>query len=250
MKEVKEPVIRIFDDSPQLAEYAAMEFELAASLYAAEKREFAVALSGGATPALFFQILAAKRVDWDRVHLYWGDERCVPPDHENSNYLMTRLTLLGKIDIPEENIHRIRGEDAPGEEAVRYAGEIRRTVAPGEGAVPGFDWIILGLGTDGHTASIFPGFELQPEPGNVCAVAIHPETGQERITLTLQVINNARRVTFLAAGRNKASVAETILSRKGRYLDFPASRVNPRLGSLEWFLDREAAGNLRFQIDD
>jgi 6-phosphogluconolactonase len=248
MKELKEPLVRIFDDPPQLAEFTAMEFERAVSQSAAEARNFSVALSGGSTPALFFQHLAAKRVDWACVQLYWGDERCVPPDHRDSNYLMTRRMLLDKIDIPDENVHRIRGEDAPDEESVRYAGEIRRTLSPGEGLVPGFDWIILGLGTDGHTASIFPGFELRADPHNVCAVATHPETGQERITLTLPVINNARRVTFMAAGLSKAPVVEAILSRRERYLDFPASRVNPRRGSLEWLLDHDASWE--FAISD
>ncbi len=238
------PEIRVFDDSPQLAEYTAIEFERSSCQASSSNRDFSVALSGGSTPALFFQHLSVKKVDWERVHLYWGDERCVPPDHAESNYLMTRRMLLDEAGVPERNVHRIRGEAPPGEEAARYAEEIRRTVDIGENDLPRFDWIILGLGTDGHTASIFPGFELRPEPGNVCAVAAHPESGQERITLTLPVINNARRVTFLAAGVSKAPVVEAILNRTGRYLDFPASRVNPRQGALEWFLDTDAAGKL------
>ena len=244
MNNLEKPEVRIFSDKVQLGDFAALEFEAAVKKSAEENRSFSVALSGGSTPALFFQSLSTKQVDWNYVHIYWGDERCVPPDHKDSNYLMTRLILLDKIDIPGENVHRIRGEETPGGEVIRYAGEILRSVNTGDGDIPRFDWIVLGMGSDGHTASIFPGFKLQSDPHNVCAVATHPETGQERITLTLPVINNARRVIFMAAGIGKAPVVSAILNKTRGYLDFPAARVNPAHGSLEWFLDTEAAGEL------
>ncbi|MFH1964621.1 MAG: 6-phosphogluconolactonase, partial [Acidobacteriota bacterium] len=145
---MKKPKVRKFRDKFQLAEAAALEFEAVALNASAKKKIFSVALSGGSTPALFFQNLSVKQIDWNYVHLYWGDERCVPPDHGDSNYLMTRRLLLDKISIPEWNVHRIRGEDVPAEEASRYAGEILRTVSPGDGGVPRFDWIFLGLGSD------------------------------------------------------------------------------------------------------
>ncbi len=241
MNNLKKPEVRIFKNKLQLGEFAAREFEVAAKKYADESRNFSVALSGGSTPALFFQALSTKQIDWDYVQIFWGDERCVSPDHQDSNYLMTRLLLLDKIDIPEGNVHRIRGEGVPGEEAARYSDEILRSAAAGDEDIPRFDWIVLGMGSDGHTASIFPGFRLRAKSQGVCAVAAHPETGQERITFTLPVINNARRVSFMVAGISKAPVVSSILNKTGGYLDFPAARVNPTQGFLEWFLDAEAA---------
>ncbi len=243
INEIKKPRVRKFRDKFQLAEAAALEFEVAVLNASIGKKNFSVALSGGSTPALLFQNLSVKQIDWNYVHLYWGDERCVPPDHGDSNYFMTRRLLLDKITIPELNVHRIRGEDAPEEEASRYAGEILRTVSPGNGGVPRFDWILLGLGSDGHTASLFPGYKLRSDSDSICAVGRHPETGQERITLTLPVINNARRVSFLVAGSGKAPVVSAIMNENANYLDFPAAHVNPAHGTLEWFLEREASGN-------
>jgi 6-phosphogluconolactonase len=246
MNEMNKPNIRVFKDKFQLAEAAALDFEAAVLSASTDNRIFTVALSGGSTPALLFENLSVKTIDWTSVHLYWGDERCVSPDHGDSNYLMTRRTLLDKINIPVPNIHRIRGEDDPVGEASRYAGEILQTVLPGDEGNPRFDWIFLGLGEDGHTASVFPGDELHP--GSICAVASHPETGQKRITLTLPVINNSRCVSFLVAGNSKARVVSAILNENADYLEFPAAHVNPDPGILEWFLDLEAAGELT--IDD
>ena len=169
---------------------------------------------------------------------------CVPPENPESNYLMTRRTLLDKVSIPEANIHRIRGEEDPAAEAARYAKVIAGNVAGGSEGLPAFDWIFLGLGTDGHTASIFPGAGLQPDPLGICAVIRHPETGQERITLTMPVINNAARITFLTSGSGKAGVVKELLEGKDGARAYPASRVNPYQGALEWYLDREAAGEL------
>jgi len=246
MNDMNKPEIRIFKDKFQLAEAAALDFEAAVLNASTDNKIFTVALSGGSTPALLFEKLSVKPIDWTSVHLYWGDERCVSPDHGDSNYLMTRRTLLDKINIPVPNVHRIRGEDDPAGEASRYAGEILQTVLPGDEGIPRFDWIFLGLGEDGHTASVFPGDELHPD--SVCAVASHPGTGQKRITITLPVINNARRVSFLVAGNSKAKVVSAIMNENADYLDFPAAYVNPAPGILEWFLDLEAAGELT--LDD
>ena len=242
MNEARTPGIRIFQDEKHLAAAAADEFEQAVSRAFSWNRNLAVALSGGSTPALFFRFLARRKIEWSHVHLFWGDERCVPPDNIESNYLMTRKELLDRISIPGENIHRIRGEEPPGEEAVRYSEEIIKTVPATGRGLPGFDWILLGLGADGHTASIFPGFKMQPDPSTLCAIARHPVTGQERITLTLPVINNARRVSFLAAGSGKAETVASILEKKEGFFDFPAAHVIPVHGTLEWLLD-EASGS-------
>ena len=145
-----------------------------------------VALSGGSTPKIVFDELAARDLsekDWKKVHLYWGDERCVPPEDSESNYKMTVEHLLSKIEIPEENIHRIQGESAPREEAERYS-EVLKKELPETYDLPQFDLIILGMGDDGHTASIFP-YEIGLwNADQFCEVAEHPETGQKRITIT------------------------------------------------------------------
>lgn len=210
-------------------------------------RPFRVALSGGSTPRLLFEGLARPenrgQVDWTRVHLFWGDERCVPPDHPESNYNLVRQTLLEHIAIPDENVHRIRGEDDPETEARRYAEELRRAFGIGPGTIPRFDWIFLGMGGDGHTASLFPGQGDVLESKELCAVAVQPESGQKRITLTLTVLNHAVRVSFLVTGAGKADMLERVLHDPKRRELYPAARVQAE--STEWWVDREAARRLQ-----
>jgi 6-phosphogluconolactonase len=207
------------------------------------QKEVHIALSGGSTPRIIFEELAAnyrESIPWSRIHFYWGDERCVPPGHPESNYGMTREHLLSQIHMPEENIHRVMGENPPEEEAARYAGLLGE-ILPKKYRVPNFDLVILGLGEDGHTASIFPHEISLWEASAYCEVASHPESGQKRITLTGKVINNATRVAFLVTGAGKAEKVQEILQQKGNYERYPASRVAPRSGNLFWFLDKEAA---------
>jgi len=243
-KYISLPGVRILNDKTALAEALSDEFESASSRAAENNRKMCVALSGGSTPALFFRSLAARAIDWESIHFYWGDERCVPPENIESNYLMTTRELLDRIQIPPENIHRVRGETDPDREAERYAREITRNLPSNSQGIPVFDWIILGLGDDGHTASIFPGFKLRPSEGSLCAVAGHPETGQERITFTLPLINSARRVSFLVSGEGKSGIVASIVQKTGDYLQFPAAHVLPQKGILEWFLDREAGSGI------
>lgn len=205
-----------------------------------------VALSGGNSPRKIFDHLAEKygeEIDWNTVHIYWVDERCVHPLNEESNYKMTRDHLLSKVSIPEENIHRMRGEDHPDQEAKRY-GELLEKQLPEENGVPEFDLIVLGLGDDGHTASIFPdSIELWDSEEN-CAVATHPESGQKRVTLTGKVINTAQAVVFLVTGESKAPIVREITRHQGEYKKYPASLVNPDTPDFIWFLDSEAAKEL------
>lgn len=208
--------------------------------------EVHIALSGGSTPKVVFDELAADfhdSIDWAKVHLYWGDERCVPPNDDESNYKMTVDHLLSKIEMPEENIHRIHGEDIPGEEAIRYS-EILKSRLPLYDGIPQFDLIILGMGDDGHTASIFPYNIHLWDSVNVCEVAIHPDSGQERITITGKVINNAKKVAFLVTGDSKADKVREIVGKKDNYRSYPASLVAPKSGGLDWFLDGSAARDL------
>lgn len=239
-------IIKIFPTPNALSDLLALE--LANQIRNAEKSStaFTIALSGGSTPRLLFSTLGdnyASSVDWSRVHFFWVDERCVPPDHPESNYGMTRKALLSKIEIPEGNIHRIRGEEDPSSEAKRYSEEIKKFVAHRE-RIPFFNIILLGLGEDGHTASIFPGNNALFLTDKLCDEAVHPKTGQKRITLTGKVINNAERIIFIVTGSNKAKVVKEIFGREtSEKKKYPPEFFNPAEGSITWYLD-EAAGSL------
>ena len=238
--------VKIFATPYLLAEEFSEEFVSWASECEKSGSPFCVALSGGSTPELLFSVLGdhfSKSLKWENIHFFWGDERCVSPDDPQSNYGMTFKSLLGKIRIPESNIHRIMGEADPELEAVRYSAEIEGFLSQGKG-LPRFDLIILGLGEDGHTASIFPSNDMLMEAEAVCAVASHPVTRQKRITLTGRVLNNAARVAFLVTGLNKAAVVEKILNKKSSSENFPASGIVPVNGELVWFLDNDAASLL------
>ncbi|TLP79117.1 6-phosphogluconolactonase [Maribacter sp. ACAM166] len=234
--------VKVYQNKVKVAE----EF----SKYLIEKstiqQPFHVALSGGSTPKIVFDVLAdefSNDVDWSSIHLYWGDERCVAPDDEESNYRMTVEHLISKVTIPEGNIHRIKGEDNPKSEAKRY-GSLLDKQLPQKLGLPQFDMVILGMGDDGHTASIFPHeLNLWDSPDN-CEVAIHPESGQRRVSLTGRVINNAKTVVFLVTGESKAEKIKSIVEREEGCLEYPASHVSPKTKDLVWFLDAAAAKQL------
>lgn len=238
----------LFEDGSQLAAQLAVDFKNAVDEKASAGESITVALSGGHTPKAFFEILAEppyrEGITWENVIFFWGDERCVPPDNDESNYKMTNLALLSHIDIPEKNIHRVFGEDPPTNEALRYAKVIEANVAAGANGFPRFDWIFLGMGDDGHTASLFPGAANLQEKEKICVVAEHPQTSQKRVSITLPVINNAKRVSFLVAGEAKEPVFKDILHKGNEPLPYPASMVAPENGVLEWYLDKAAAPEL------
>lgn len=205
------------------------------------QEQFNIALSGGSTPKIIFEELSKNykdKFDWNEIHFYWGDERCVPPDDTESNYGMTKKYLLDHINIPRENIHRIKGENDPVIEAERYSDEIKILVNSKNG-LPNFDLVMLGLGEDGHTASIFPDQMNLLHSEKICEVATHPSTGQKRITLTGKVINNSRAVTFLATGEGKSETLKKVLKEKDERL--PATYIQPFNGSLKYFVDESAA---------
>ncbi|RNC89771.1 MAG: 6-phosphogluconolactonase [Allomuricauda sp.] len=210
------------------------------------KDSFHVALSGGSTPKIVFDVLAEKfgnSVVWSRIHFYWGDERCVAPDDEQSNYKMTVDHLFSKIEIPQENIHRILGEAEPVGEAMRYANLLEINLDRVEG-IPQFDLVILGMGDDGHTASIFPHEINLWQADDQCVVATHPDSGQKRVSITGKVINTAKEVAFLVTGTGKAQKVDEIHNQKAGYEKYPASLVHPDSGRLLWFMDQEAASDL------
>ncbi|MAZ27273.1 MAG: 6-phosphogluconolactonase [Cytophagaceae bacterium] len=209
------------------------------------KEGLTVALSGGSTPKVVFDYLAGHdtAIDWSKVKFFWGDERCVPPTDEESNYKMTVEHLFSKINVPEENIFRIKGEADPEVEAERYANILNDKLPLAKG-IPYFDLVILGMGDDGHTASVFPHqIELWRANKN-CVVATHPDSGQKRVSITGKVINNANTVVFLVTGAGKAEKVEEILNKEEGYEQYPASLVNPDSQQLVWFMDKAAAEKL------
>jgi 6-phosphogluconolactonase len=235
----------IYPDRDTLAAAFVCEFSRTLEEYAEEGRQLRIALSGGSTPLSIFRLLAEQttREDWSHVSLYWGDERCVPPDHPESNYGNAREALLKPLGLPQELIHRIRGEEKPLGESERYGQELSKYL-PSESGFPVFDWIWLGLGTDGHTASIFPHQLELWTAGSPCMVSRHPDTLQSRISISGGVINAARRVSFIAVGKEKATIIRDIFFKEGRHLEYPAFYVDPASGNLEWYLDQNAASLL------
>jgi 6-phosphogluconolactonase len=235
--------IRIFKTPEVLAEEFAGE--LAGYIREAEAggRTVSIAISGGSTPKLLFKELAEKyfnSVSWNCIDFYWVDERCVRPDDSESNYGMTRKILFDRIDIPLSNVHRMKGEENPEKEADRYSGLLASNLRRRDG-FPVFDLVLLGMGDDGHTASIFPGNLTPLNSDRICEVAVNPYSGQKRITITGKVINNADAVIFLVTGKNKADIAGDILNRNVRSVNYPASYIAPVHGSLQWLFDEEAA---------
>lgn len=207
------------------------------------KEKLHVALSGGSTPKIVFDYLAENfgtEINWSKIYFYWGDERCVAPTDSESNYKMTVDHLLSKISIPEENVFRVFGENDPEEEAIRY-GEVLENTLPIEKGIPQFDLVILGMGDDGHTASIFPNSIYLWDSSRNCKVATHPDSGQKRVTITGRIINQAEEVAFLVTGASKKEKVREVIKREGEFNSYPASMVNPTSGKLIWFMDKDAA---------
>jgi 6-phosphogluconolactonase len=207
----------------------------------------AVALSGGSTPRSVYQLLAAPafrgRVRWSDIHFFWGDERHVPPDHPDSNYRMAVEAMLSNVPVPPANVHRIRSEVRDADLGAReYDGVIRRCV---EGRpMPRFDVLHLGLGTDGHTASLFPGSAALEERDRVCVANWVATLNTYRITMTLPILNAARAVVFIASGAGKSSIVQRVLRESAELSPLPAQLVRPSGGELWWMLDQAAAGEL------
>ncbi len=241
--------VKIFDTPDALGRALAVEFQEVLSQKKEKNQSLFVALSGGSTPKKFFEALAQlaqiSPISWDAVHFFWGDERCVPPEDVESNFGMAKKILLDKIPIPSENIHRIRGEAEPEKERLRYQELIEKLLPKTLEGVPRFDWIFLGLGEDGHTASLFPNSEILRLKNSLVAVAKHPVSGQKRITLTLPVITKAAKITFLVTGKKKARLVQKIIERHPDTNSLPAALVNESAHSVEWYLDRDAGSYLK-----
>ena len=210
------------------------------------KGGFTLAVSGGATPLRLFELLGTtyrNAISWDRTDIFWVDERCVPPDHQDSNYSSVRDLLLSGIQMPAGNVHRIRGELAPEEGALEYERELRKCF--GSSGLPVFDLVLLGVGEDGHIASLFPD-EPSLSENDRLAVPVCPASLQcWRITLTLPVLNNAAVILFLVTGRNKADITGKIIGNSNDRHSYPAALIAPVHGAVAWLIDEAAAVNVR-----
>lgn len=240
--------LRLFDDPEGMARAVADGLlRWTASRMEAGER-FTIALSGGSTPIHLFKLLGEEpyrnRMPWHRIHFFWGDERMVPPDHEESNFGNADRALLRRLQLPSDQIHRIRGEVAdPDEAADEYAAELRRLFKLREGELPRFDLVLLGMGTDGHVASLFPGNPALWENRKLVTSAYLPRPGIHRITLTCPVINNAACIVFMVAGEEKAEILQRALEGPLQPQLLPAQLIRPQEGEFMWYIDR-AAGRL------
>jgi 6-phosphogluconolactonase len=242
-----EPKLIILNDAQELYVRAAEETAHLAGEAVCTHGEFTVCLSGGSTPAAAYDLLATRfrlSVDWKEVQFFWGDERCVPPDNPESNFGMANRTMLSKLALRPDQVHRMRGEDPPAAAATAYEDVLRKRFGLGASDVPRFDLVMLGLGDNRHTASLFPGDPAIHETQRlVVAVNVDAEP-RNRLTITPPVINNAHCVMFLAAGQGKAAAVKDILEGPRDPDKFPAQIVAPQNGEVIWLLDKAAASLL------
>jgi 6-phosphogluconolactonase len=238
--------VLIYADAEAVARAAAENFVALARKSAGESGHFSVALSGGSTPRRIYELLAsdefASRVDWSKVHAFFGDERCVPPDDDASNYRMARETLLSRVAIPPQNVHRMIGEGDALANARLYEDELRAFF--GDASLPRFDLIMLGLGEDGHTASLFPESPALDERAAWVVANRVEKLGAYRLTLTAPVISHAANVMFVATGAGKAERLREIIEGVREPQRLPAQLIRPTGGALTWYVDRAAAAKL------
>jgi 6-phosphogluconolactonase len=194
---------------------------------------------------LFKRLAAAPyndSIQWQNLHFWWGDERCVAPDDVESNFGEANTLLFSQVAIPAQNIHRIRGEDVPEQEVIRFANEMA-AVIPMQNGTPVFDWILLGVGADGHTASLFPGATNYQEPA-LAIVASHPESGQQRISKSAKVLEAAKRISYLVLGASKVEIINEINNNPSEALPYPAAKIKSNQGDTEWYMDSDAAAKI------
>jgi 6-phosphogluconolactonase len=238
--------VRIFDDVAEVAEAAAKAFIAVARAAIAERGRFTVALAGGSTPKRAYELLASEdyesRIDWSKAHIFFGDERCVPPGDAESNYRMANEALLARVALPPVNIHRMNGVGDAVANARLYEDEMRTYF--NDAMWPRLDLVLLGLGEDGHTASLFPGTQALNEEVAWVAANWVEKIGAYRITLTPPAINHARHLVFVVTGENKAEPLREVLESENDPVRLPAQLIKPVDGSLEWFIDKAASTRL------
>jgi len=231
---------KIFDNLNDLNK----DFTLWLKELLSENEPLTIALSGGTTPKSLFDYWAknhAEDIEWSKIKFFWSDERCVWPDNDDSNYKIAKDHLFDHLPISQENIFRIRGENDPYKEARSYSDLLLNEVEQVNG-IPQFDILMLGMGEDGHTASIFPHEMNLWDSSNLCVVATHPKTRQMRVSLSGRTINAAKNVAFLVTGAAKAKKVQAVIEDKEKAQEkYPAAKVQPISGNLIWFLDSKAA---------
>ncbi len=242
-----QPEIRVLKTATDLFEAAAAEFVAQASAAVSANGRFIVALSGGSTPRTLYSLLAAKPgIPWDKICIFWGDERHVAPDQPESNYRMANEALLSKVSVRPENIFRIHAEEKDAAAAaLQYEQTLKDFFHLSPGELPRFDLIFLGIGPDGHTASLFPGTSALNEKSRLVVSNWVPKFNTDRITFTFPVLNAAACVIFLLSGADKAATLQEVLEDKSA--DLPSQKVRPRDGELIWMVDEPAARTLSRQ---
>lgn len=244
--------IQIAANAQELSRIMAEQFVLQAIAAQREKELFTVVLAGGSTPKTLYELLANEtephrgQLCWEKIHFFWGDERHVPPDHPDNNYRMAFETMLAKVPVPSKNIHRIKSEIGDADEAAHeYEQTLVQFFKLSKGQLPSFDLVLLGMGSDGHTASIFPNSNVINEKERLVVAPWIEKLKSYRITLTPPVLNNAASVTFLVSGAEKANALREVLEGDYRPECFPAQIIKPKTGKTLWLADREAAQLLK-----
>ena len=241
--------VLVFETVAELYRQAAAALQKLAEEAVADRNRFLLVLAGGETPIPLYQRLAKEPAHasfpWQQTHLFWGDERAVPPDDPMSNFGMAQANLLQAAPIPEENIHRIKGEVAAATAAREYARVLQKMAGNGL-AWPRFDLVLLGLGADGHTASLFPGstHPSRPAQATLAVTGSYDQRPTSRVTLTPPVFNSARNIYFLVMGANKAETLASVLQEAGSPVRYPARRIKPPRGTVTWYIDGAAASKL------
>lgn len=243
--------IHVYPTSQALLEAAAQHLLDHARQAIETRNSFTIALAGGSTPKGLYAMLAAppfrSQLDWTKIRFFWGDERHVPPDHADSNYRMAHEALLSHLPISMAHVHRVPSE-LPDAQTVadQYEAVLRKQFEISEPEIPRFDFILLGMGPDGHTASLFPGTQAVHETNRLVAAPWVERLQTSRITFTPVLLNHARQVTFLICGHAKADTLHAVLEGPFQPDALPAQVIGPRAGTLTWFVDQEAAGALTF----
>jgi 6-phosphogluconolactonase len=241
------PKINIFKDIHDLSLAAARLFVQSSSQAIAQRGRFLTALSGGNTPTPLYQTLAGvpyrNQINWAKIHIFWGDERCVPPDDPGNCYYQARLALFDHVNIPGDNIHRIQSDLEPAAAALDYARTLKVfSASPLEW--PRFDLVLLGMGEDGHTASLFPGSQVEVTSPAIAVTANYQDRPARRVSLTPLVFNSARQIVFLVNGQSKSETLASILNGEYHPGQLPAQRIRPTDGEVIWFVDEAAASKL------
>jgi 6-phosphogluconolactonase len=239
--------LHIFKEYDELSLAAADFFTRAASDAIETRGRFLVALSGGSTPSGLYRLLASEpyrdQVDWGNTFVFWGDERCVPPDDEGSNYFQANEIFLSQVPIPRENIQRIKGELVPYEASKAYAQTLKE-YAYSEFDWPRFDLVLLGMGEDGHTASLFPNSQMDFTSPTLAVTAEYQGRPANRVTLTPAVFNSARKILFLVTGPKKATILSYVLGSESTPEQYPVQHIQPTAGQVTWLIDETAGSKL------